>query len=80
MRRAVLGLTVTAIVALPTASAPASDIPPINCGIVSCTYAIERAIDNATAGTEGLQECIANTAAAVRGIINGTPQPAYCTP
>ena len=80
MRRLVLCLTVTSIVALPAATAPAANVPPINCGIVSCTYPIEKALDEATAGSEGLQECVDNTLAAIRGVINGTPQPAYCNP
>jgi hypothetical protein len=55
-----------------------TNVPPINCGIVSCTYPIERAIERATEGTEGVRECVDNGVGAVRNILQGTPQPGVC--
>ena len=85
MRRVVLGLAVSAAVAIPASTAQAmEDIPwpPVNCGIVSCTYPVERKLDevNQTVAQEqaDLQECIQNTFGAIRNILQGTPQPAVC--
>jgi hypothetical protein len=70
-----------AAVAAPTASAEVKgpDLPEINCGIVSCTYQLERAIDNATAATDGVKECVAGAGRAVGYILQGTPQPQECS-
>ena len=78
MRRIVLAGVLTVGLAVPATAGATTNIPPINCGIVSCTYPIERAIDEATAGTEGIRECVANTVVAIRNVLQGTPQPAVC--
>jgi hypothetical protein len=72
MKKVVLGLTAAAALSVvPATAAPASEIPEINCGIVSCTYPIERQVDR-------VQDCVAAAEYAVRGIVNGTPQPGAC--
>jgi hypothetical protein len=38
---------------------------------VSCTYPIERQVDR-------VEDCVAAAEYAVRGIVNGTPQPGAC--
>ncbi len=78
MRRILIGLVVAAFAALPAATAGAANVPPINCGIVSCTYPVDRLIDRLTEGNPGLEECIDNTLGAVRNVLQGTPQPATC--
>ena len=60
------------VVAAPAATATAAQIPPVNCGIVSCTYPIDKKIDN-------VQECIENTKNAIRNFLQGTPQPGTCS-
>jgi hypothetical protein len=77
VKRTVLGLTTAALIALPATAAPAGaaqlpDIPPINCGIVSCTYQIERKVDS-------VKECVDGAVVAVRYILQGTPQPQECS-
>ena len=47
MKRLILGLVTAAVVVVP-ADASAAEIPPINCGIVSCTYPIEKLLDDIT--------------------------------
>ena len=77
MRRIAIGMFVAAAGAAGTAApAPAAEIPPINCGIVSCTERIERAVES----TEGIQECAEGAVRAVEYILQGTPQPQECTP
>ena len=76
-------MVVTAAVVIPASSASAlQEIPPINCGIVSCTYPIEKKIEfvNDTVNQESsdIQECVENTFGAIRNILQGTPQPAVC--
>jgi hypothetical protein len=77
MRRIAVGLFIAAAGAASTAApASATEIPPINCGIVSCTDRIERAVES----TEGLQECVAGAVRAVEYVLQGTPQPQECNP
>ena len=83
MRRVVLGLAVTAAVVLPASTAGAmQELPVINCGIVSCTYPIEQKVefvtDTVDQETTDVRECVENTIGAIRNILQGTPQPAYC--
>lgn len=81
MRRVVLGLAVTAFAVLPATSAPATqEIPPINCGIVSCTYPIDRKIEEINDATAGVRECIDNGIGAIQNWLQGTPQPGVCNP
>ena len=72
MKKVVLGVTVAALFAtVPATAAPASEIPEINCGIVSCTYPIDRQVDR-------VQECVAAAEYGLRNFLNGTPQPGAC--
>lgn len=84
MRRIVIGASALAL-AVGTGAAPASaaagpDIPPVNCGIVSCTYFIEKRIEDANAATEGVRECVENGIGALQNWLQGTPQPGVCNP
>lgn len=71
MRRTAIALGVAGLLAI--GSTPASaEVPPINCGIVSCTYQVEQAV-------EGAQECVDGAKRAVRYMLQGTPQPQECS-
>ena len=72
MKKIALTLSAAAFLALPAASAPAADIPDVNCGIVSCTYPIEQRV-------EGVKECVDATVRAVEYALQGTPQPQTCS-
>jgi hypothetical protein len=72
MKKLVLLVTTAAVLAVPAAPAPAADIPEINCGIVSCTYQVERKVD-------GLKECAEGAVRAVEYALQGTPQPQECS-
>lgn len=76
MKRGSLLAIAAFALAIPASTASAAEIPPINCGIVSCTDRVERAIES----TEGLQECAANTVNAIENVLQGTPQPTVCDP
>ena len=54
------------------APAPAADVPDVNCGIVSCTYPVEKRV-------EGLKECVDGAVRAVEYALQGTPQPQECS-
>ena len=83
MRRVVLGLAVGAAVAVPASTANAmQELPVINCGIVSCTYPIERKVEfvseTVNAELADVRECVENTIGAIENVLQGTPQPATC--
>ena len=83
MRRVVLSLAVGVAVVVPASSASAmQEIPPINCGIVSCTEPIERKVefvaDTVNQESTDIRECVENTVGAIRNVLQGTPQPATC--
>ena len=73
MRRAVLLLTTTGLVAAMPAAADASrplpEIPPPHCDPAACPNPIE-----------GVQECVSNGIAALVDAIEGTPMPRECDP
>jgi hypothetical protein len=71
MKKVVLGITTAALVALPAAAAPAAEIPEVNCGIVSCTYQVEQAVNKA-------EDCVNAAEYGLRNALNGTPQPGTC--
>ena len=72
MKKVVLGVTAAALfAAVPATAAPASEIPEINCGIVSCTYPIDRKVDQ-------VEDCVEAIEYGLRNLINGTPQPGAC--
>jgi hypothetical protein len=71
MRKVVLGVTAAAALFAVPATAPAQEIPEINCGIVSCTYPIDRQVDR-------VEECVAAAGYGLRNWLNGTPQPGAC--
>ena len=64
-------MSAAAFLALPAAAAPAAEIPEINCGIVSCTYPVEKRV-------ETVKECVDGTVRAVEYALQGTPQPQEC--
>jgi hypothetical protein len=74
LKKIVLGLTSAALLASAATAAPANawEPPVINCGIVSCTYPIERKLDT-------VDECVKNTVHAVELVLQGTPQPQECS-
>ena len=72
MKKITLIMSAAAFLALPVASAPAADIPDINCGIVSCTYQIEQRV-------ETVRECVDGAVRAVEYALQGTPQPQECS-
>ena len=82
MKKFALIVSAAAFLALPVASAPAADIPEINCGIVSCTYPIEKKLEyvNETGGglVEDAVNCATGTVEAYWRAINGYPQMYYC--
>jgi hypothetical protein len=78
LRRILLAGVLTAGLVVPASTSASVPIPPINCGIVSCTYPVDRLVDRATGGTEDIQECVRNTEGAIRNLLQGTPQPAVC--
>ena len=80
MRRILLAAVLTAGLAVPATAPAMTNVPPINCGIVSCTYPVDRLIDRATEGTEGIRECVNAAVGAVGNILQGTPQPGVCNP
>jgi hypothetical protein len=71
MRKIAITMSAAAFLALPAAAAPAAEIPEINCGIVSCTYPIERKLDT-------VKECVDGAVRAVEYALQGTPQPQEC--
>ena len=71
MKKVVLGVTAAALLAIPATAAPASEIPEVNCGIVSCTYPVDQAVEKA-------QDCVAAAEYGLRNWLNGTPQPGAC--
>jgi hypothetical protein len=78
MRRVVLGLLLSGAVVVP-AQASAS-VPPPNCGIVSCTYPIEKKLDEINESTQGVRDCVEAAKGAIASIVQGTPQPGECSP
>jgi hypothetical protein len=77
MRRVVLGFVTAVAVAAP---AQAAEVPPINCGIVSCTYPIERKLEEINESTQGVRDCVEGAQRAIAYILQGTPQPQECSP
>ena len=71
-------MSVAALLALPVASAPAADIPDINCGIVSCTYPVEKKIEAVNETVGNVVDCATGTVEAYWQAINGYPQMYYC--
>ena len=73
MRRAVLLLTTTGLIAaLPAAadaSRPLPEIPPPHCDPAACPNPVE-----------GMQECARNAVLAIVDAVEGTPQPRECDP
>jgi hypothetical protein len=77
MRRVVLGLSMSVAVAMPAqAAAP----PPPNCGIVSCTYPIERKLEEINGATQGARDCVEAAKGSLANFLQGTPQPGECSP
>ena len=73
MKKIALTVSAAAFLALPVASAQAADIPDINCGIVSCTYPVEKRV-------ETVKECVDGAVVAVGQIIQGiTPEMQECS-
>ena len=75
MKKIAITVTAAAFLALPVAAAPAAeipDIPDVNCGIVSCTYVIEKRV-------ETVEECVDGAVRAVEYALQGTPQPQECS-
>ncbi len=74
--RLTLAASVAALaVAVPASTASAADVrplPDINCGIVSCTYQVERIVDSAS-------HCVDGAVRFVEYAINSTPQPQECS-
>jgi hypothetical protein len=67
-------IVLAALIALPAmTAAPANawEPPDLNCGIVSCTYQIERKV-------ETVRECVDGAVRGVGYILQGTPQPQEC--
>jgi hypothetical protein len=80
MKRMFVIATVVAGLSVPVAPAVALGPPEINCGIVSCTYQIERKVEEVRGATSGVEECVQNGIGAVRNWLQGTPQPGVCNP
>ena len=78
VRKLALAVSAAALLAVPAAPAPAAEIPEINCGIVSCTYQIERKIDEAREQTGPIVDCVVGTVHAIENAIAGYPQPYAC--
>lgn len=78
MRRVVLGLLVSVAAAVPAQAAAAPPVP--NCGIVSCTYPIERKLEEINGATQGVRDCVDAARGAIASIVDGTPQPGECSP
>jgi hypothetical protein len=76
MRRVVLGLSLSVAVAAPAQGA----VPPPNCGIVSCTYPIERKLEEINGATQGARDCVDAARGAIANFLQGTPQPGECSP
>ena len=73
MRKITLIVSAAAFLALPVASASAADIPDVNCGIVSCTYPVEKRV-------ETVKECVDGAVAATQQILQGiTPEMQECS-
>ena len=71
MKKSIVVAVATAALVVP-ATAPAQEIPEVNCGIVSCTYVLEQRV-------EGVEECVEGAKRAIRYIVQGTPQPQECS-
>ena len=71
MKKILIGTASAALLLIPATAAPAQDIPEINCGIVSCTYKVEQAVDK-------VQDCVDAAEYGLRNTLNGTPQPGTC--
>lgn len=80
MKRVCVVAASVAALMVPAAPAAAYDPPEINCGIVSCTYKVEQAIEQARGATGGVEECVQNGVGALRNWLQGTPQPGVCNP
>ena len=73
MRKISLIVSAAAFLALPAAAASAAEIPEINCGIVSCTYPVEKRV-------ETVQECVDGAVVAVGQMLQGiTPEMQECS-
>ena len=73
MKKLALIVSAAAFLALPAASAQAADIPDVNCGIVSCTYQVEKRV-------EGAKECVEGAVVAVGQMLQGiTPEMQDCS-
>lgn len=69
-RTIALGGLVAVFGFLPAAATAAP--PPIQCGIVSCTYPVERKV-------EAVRDCLEGAGVAIREVLEGTPQPQECS-
>jgi hypothetical protein len=69
---AALAVAAPASTASASASADVRPLPDINCGIVSCTYQVERIVDSAS-------HCVDGAVRFVEYAINSTPQPQECS-
>ena len=78
MKKLALTVSAAAFLALPVATAQAADIPEINCGIVSCTYQIEKKVEYTQGVVEDVVNCATGTVEAYWRAINGYPQMYYC--
>lgn len=72
MKKFFLAAVSVAAIAAPASTAQAADVPEISCGIVSCTYQIERKVDT-------VKECVEGAVRAVEYALQGTPQPQECS-
>ncbi len=77
MKKLIL-LSAAAFLALPAAAAPAAgipevpEVPEVNCGIVSCTYPVEKRLDT-------VKECVDGAVVAVGQMLEGiTPEMQDC--
>jgi hypothetical protein len=72
MRRIALALGASALLAAgASTTATAAEVPPINCGIVSCTHKVEQALEHA-------DQCVEGAKRGIEYIVQGTPQPQEC--
>ena len=80
MKKLTLIASAAAFLALPVASASAAgpEIPEINCGIVSCTYKVEQALETTGGLVEDVANCASGTVVAYWQALQGYPQMHYC--
>jgi acid phosphatase class B len=80
MKKLALAVSAAALLAVPAAPAAAAgpDIPEINCGIVSCTYKVEQALETGAGIVEDVANCATGTVRVVQNYLNGIVGMYYC--